>query len=274
MRFPMLCALALLAGCASHGGAGNAGGNRSAEQAAIATRGERQSDDLPRAPRIGGVNFVQQSDLVDFRYEYPPAAVAVPDVAAALKADLAKDRDEAMAAAADDRKQAAANGYPFHQHSYEAHWRVRADTRRFLSMLADFYAYTGGAHGISGFKPMLWDRQAGRILKAEALFTSPAAFGKAMAASFCAALDAARAEKRGQPVKADGDPFNACIDPMKQSIVPEAMDGGPIGTFTVAIAPYEAGPYVEGGYQISVPVSDAMLAAIRPEYRAAFRVAK
>jgi hypothetical protein len=36
------------------------------------------------------------------------------------------------------------------------------------------------------------------------------------------------------------------------------------------IAPYNAGPYAEGSYEVTLPVTAAVVAAAKPEYRAAF----
>ena len=38
----------------------------------------------------------------------------------------------------------------------------------------------------------------------------------------------------------------------------------------ILVAPYEAGPYAEGDYEITLPVTDAVIAAVKPEYRPSF----
>jgi len=38
----------------------------------------------------------------------------------------------------------------------------------------------------------------------------------------------------------------------------------------VLIDPYAAGPYAEGGYEVTLPVTPAVLRAVKPEYRALF----
>ena len=45
---------------------------------------------------------------------------------------------------------------------------------------------------------------------------------------------------------------------------------GRIETFQVLIEPYAAGSYAEGTYEISVPVSDAVLALVRAKFGTAF----
>ena len=71
-------------------------------------------------------------------------------------------------------------------------------------------------------------------------------------------------------VEHDGQPFNACIDPVKEVIVPTAGAGGSIDGMTVYVGPYDAGPYAEGTYKIALPVDQALMQAIKPVYRTAF----
>ena len=53
-----------------------------------------------------------------------------------------------------------------------------------------------------------------------------------------------------------------------------AVDGVTLGLAAgqigVLIGPYEAGPYVEGGYEVTLPVTAEVLAVVKPEYRASF----
>jgi hypothetical protein len=39
-------------------------------------------------------------------------------------------------------------------------------------------------------------------------------------------------------------------------------------------APYVAGSYAEGPYEVTLPVTPAVLAAVKPEYKAAFALGK
>ena len=38
--------------------------------------------------------------------------------------------------------------------------------------------------------------------------------------------------------------------------------------------PYVAGPYVEGSYEVTLPVSPALLKAVKPEYRSMFALGR
>jgi len=143
-----------------------------------------------------------------------------------------------------------------------------------LSLSASTYSYTGGAHGMSWSSAMLWDRRAAVPRNPLDLFTSRAALSRAIRGPFCAALNRERAEKRGEPVKAGSTAmFDDCIDPVKQTVLLGSRSRRVFDRIGILVAPYEAGPYAEGSYEVTVPVTAAVLAAVRPEYRASFALA-
>lgn len=244
-----------------------ANGNSITEQ----VRQPSAADALP-APATG-LAVEDKSDVLEFAYAYPAAAAAIPTIATRLNQQLASSKAEARKMAEEDRNTARESGFPFHAHSLETKWSVEADTPRFLSLSSQTYVFTGGAHGMTGYSGLLWDKQRERLVPVDALMTSTAAFAGAVGERFCDALDAERAEKRGAPVVRSEDPdgFSACVDMLKQTLVPVSSDGAAIDGMKVIIGPYEAGPYAEGSYEILLPVDAAMLKAIKPEYERAFR---
>ena len=42
----------------------------------------------------------------------------------------------------------------------------------------------------------------------------------------------------------------------------------------ILIGPYEAGPYAEGDYEVTLPATPEVLAAVKPPYRGVFAVAR
>lgn len=255
----------LVAGCSREAAPPAATNNAAAASPARPT----QPPKVP-VPATEAFSVEDRSDLLDFGYSYPAQAAAVPEIADKLRDRMRDTKEDALAMAREDRKAAKDSGYPFRQHSLETHWSVEADTPRFLSLIGETYTYTGGAHGMTGYATLLWDRQDGREISVPALMTSQGAFAKAVGDRFCDALDAAREEKRGEPVKRGADDFSDCIDPLRQTLVPMSENGKAIDRIEVVIGPYEAGPYAEGSYEIPLAVDAAMLSAVKPEYRAAF----
>lgn len=233
------------------------------------------SDAVPAQPAAQAAaakafKLEDKSDALDFSYAYPAQAAAIPAVASQLASQMDKAKADALKSAVEDQKSAKESGYPFNQHSLQTTWTVHADTPRFLGLLGETYVYSGGAHGMTAWSALLWDKQEAKDVPVTALMTSQAAFAAAISDRFCNALDDARAEKRGEKVKRGADDFSICVDPMKQVLVPEAGKGGGIDRIRVVIGPYEAGPYAEGSYEIDVPVDATMLKAIKLEYRGAF----
>ncbi|EQB07378.1 hypothetical protein L288_09740 [Sphingobium quisquiliarum P25] len=226
------------------------------------------------APRPAPAKPFEQSEkteLLEFLYAWPAQVSAVPDLAAKLRKDMTEGKADALKMAEQDRKGARQSGFPFHAHSLETRWTVTADTPRFLALQSTNYSYTGGAHGMTAYKALLWDKARRRETSFPALMTSEAAFAAAIRDRFCDELDKARAEKRGEPVTRGGDdPFSDCIDPMKEVLTPASKGGKLIEGVTVMISPYSAGPYAEGSYEVFLPVDAAMRKAIKTEYQDAF----
>lgn len=206
-----------------------------------------------------------------FTYSWPAAAGAIPGVVKWLEADRASARQELVSNAKAARADAKANDYPYNQHYSSTEWQVVTDLPGWLSLTAMQGTYEGGAHGMNWTEGLLWDKTAHRKREVTDLFTSPEALRKAIQATYCDKLDAERAKRRDVKINRNsGDEFDACIDPMKQTLILGSSDKAHFDRIGIIAAPYEAGPYVEGQYDITVPVTAEVLALVKPEYRAAF----
>ncbi|MGE4323832.1 MAG: DUF4163 domain-containing protein [Sphingobium sp.] len=231
---------------------------------------DRMTGAAPSAPEAKPFEISEKTDLLEFSYAYPAQAAAVPALADKFGKDLARSRADATGMARQDSKAAKEAGYPFRGHSLETRWTVSADTPRFLALTSTSYVFTGGAHGMTGYSAVLWDRARKRETSLTALMTSPPAFASAIRGRFCDTLDKQRAQKRGAPVVRGDDDFTNCIDPMKETLVPTSKDGKLVDGIMVIVGPYSAGPYAEGSYEVPLPVDKAMLGAIKTEYQDAF----
>lgn len=267
---PLILAALYLGGCAEQGSGAAAHDDAMPGSAATNFAESMTGARRPAAPPAKPVSISEKTDLLEFGFSYPSAAASVPAIAKHLDADLRRSRQDALTMAGEDKAAAAKADYPFRPHSLETEWSVAADTPRLLSLRSQTYVFTGGAHGMTGYAALLWDKQRQREISFSAMMTAPSAFAAAIRDRFCAGLDAERAEKRGAPVERGDDDFTKCIDPMKEVLVPTSADGRRIGSLTVVIAPYSAGPYAEGSYEVKLPVDAAMLKAIKSEYHSAF----
>jgi hypothetical protein len=272
--FPALIAILLASACSREPDNQAVEGNATTN--AAATRfAERMAGAPSPAPPAKPFEQSETTNLLGFLYAYPAQAAAVPALVTKFGKVVAMAKADALQMAQDDAKAAKRAGFPFHAHTLETRWSVKADTPRFLSLESESYIFTGGAHGMTGYDALLWDKARSRETSMAAMMTSSTAFAAAIHDRFCTGLDKARVEKRGAPVVADDDDdFTKCIDPMKEVLVPTSKDGKLIDAITVIIGPYSAGPYAEGSYDIVLPVDAAMRAAIKTEYQDGFIAAR
>jgi hypothetical protein len=227
----------------------------------------------PPKPTAAARSVDEQNGEYEFEYSYPAEAASIPALKDVLEAELKKNRAELIAAAKEQRAMSKENGFDYNTVSAGTAWSVVTNLPGWLSLSAAGESYEGGAHPNHGYDALLWDRQANVRRKATDLFTSKAAFSQAVHQGFCAALDKQRAQKRQGEDVGDGiDEFNKCIDPAGTTVILGSSNHATFDRIGWLIGPYEAGPYAEGDYEITLPVTPAVLAAVKPEYRAAFSV--
>lgn len=215
----------------------------------------------------------EKTDAFELTWSWPAVAEAIPVLAAHLAAEREKAMRELAADAESWKEEAEKNGFPFNPYSLEKTWSVVADTPDYLSLSAQAYTYTGGAHGMSYFDALVWDKQAGKVLEPAAMFVSLDAIDSAVRPDFCELLDRQRAEKRGKPLSANrAGMFKDCIPVKSSTVILGSTNRQKFDRLGFLIGPYEAGPYAEGSYEVTLPISDAIMAAVKPAYRAAFSV--
>ena len=213
--------------------------------------------------------------LFEFDYTYPAQAAAIPALKALLDADLVKARAELANDAREAAADAKTNGYPFNPHSFSTNWQVVTDLPGWLSLSTTVGMYSGGAHPNYNFDTLLWDKAANTRRTPLELFTAKSALFAAITKPFCAALNQQRTQKRGTPVNPDStDDFDKCIDPLGETLILGSADRQHFTRLGILVAPYEAGPYAEGDYEVTLPITPAILATVKPEYRASFAASR
>jgi hypothetical protein len=235
---------------------------------------------MPAAPPASATEAVAFTDNAkqgeagrEFSYAWPAEVSAVPALTQRLTAEREKllaeqkaDWDESLRAFAGSDCAGCVN------RSFEKTWEVVADLPRFLSLSASFYAYTGGAHGNGAYDALVWDREARAAFDPKALFRSPEALQSALGAAWCKALKTERQKRLGPDYSDDG--FFQCPPVADLTVLVGSSDSQAFNRIGLLAAPYVAGSYAEGTYEVTLPVTPAVLAAVRPEYRAAFALAK
>ncbi len=205
----------------------------------------------------------------DFAYRYPPQAARIAPLKAWLDADKVRLRAKTASDAAAFRRDTKRDGSPFRKYDASKEWQVVADTPRFLSLSVSTYGYSGGAHGNTGTGGLLWDKRAGRRLDPKAVFVSLPALQVAVAKPWCAWLKRERVRRLGSLSDTD-DIFGQCPSVKELTILLGSSTGRTFDRIGLIADQYVAGSYAEGQYEVTLPVTPAVLRAVKPEYRAAF----
>ncbi len=207
----------------------------------------------------------------EFEYSWPGAVSAIPELAR----DLTAQRDELLREQKAEWSSARADCPPesvacvSRAHSVE--WAVVADLRRFLSLSSSVYNYGGGAHGNYWRDALVWDREARRALDPKAMFVSLGGLNDAIGQKACALLNREREERRGQPVpQGTGQWPDQCVAMEETVLFAGSTNGRRFDRIGIYYAPYTAGAYAEGDFEFTLPVTPAILKAVKPEYREAF----
>lgn len=219
----------------------------------------------------GARSVAEETDDFLFEFSYPAEAGRIVELASLLDIQLEQRREELAEESVAARREARQDGFPYNKHSYTAEWKVVAELPDWLSLSADVATYSGGAHGNYTVESLVWDKKNERSFKAIELFNSPKALEEAFGDRFCDALNRERAKRRGAPVEEDAeDPFTQCPGIDELEILVGSSNGRTFNRLTVYAGPYVAGPYAEGAFEVDLNVDRAILAAVKPEYRAAF----
>lgn len=229
----------------------------------------------PASPVAKAVAVKDSNALYEFEYAYPAEAAAIPALKAQFDAEMDKARAAIEDAARDGRQAAKESGFDYNPYSSSMTWSVVTDLPGWLSLSSQVYEFTGGAHGNSGTSGLLWDRAAGRSREPLALFVSKTAFDAALRDRFCALLNKERGKRRGEPVRPGStESFDECLDPSSLTVLLGSSDRQHFNRIGIVADPYAAGPYAEGSYEVTLPVTPAVIQAVKPEYRAAFAAAR
>lgn len=204
-----------------------------------------------------------EGPTLSFRWSLAPEAALEPALVQALRADALAERQKAMREA----EEAAANPPPGRgpiRTEWIEGWQAEAETDGLIALSARTYAYTGGAHGNLLLRSVIWDRAAGRRLEFAELFADPKAAMAVLQPAFCKALDAERAVRRqGEKMPA----FSDCPALSTLAVVP--VGNGAITGFRVLVAPYVAGPWSEGAYEIALAAAP-IVPHLSPRFAGAF----
>ncbi|MCW3796842.1 DUF4163 domain-containing protein [Sphingomonas sp. BN140010] len=205
--------------------------------------------------------IASKDKYLDFSYKWSTEAAAVTALDRRFRTDAAQQRRRYAVMARQD---------PRLPYAFDRSWTTAGAGTRLLSLSSLTYSFTGGAHGNTGIKSLLWDRRLAREVTLNTLLQRSGWWDGAIRQPFCTLLDRERTKRRQEPVKRS-DLFGDC-PPLKDVslVLADSNKNGRFDRVLVIADPYVAGPYAEGSYEIGLPLTAAMLARLKPEYRSSF----
>lgn len=222
-------------------------------------------------PTAEAFRIEEKDDLLDFTYAWPAEAAAMPELAARFDKAMREWKAELLKGAKADKALRVKQGDSFNGYTGSTIWTSAGQSARLLSLVGETNSYTGGAHGNHGTTALLWDREAKREIKLADLFAAATSRDMLLSQTWCAELNKAREEKRGEPVGKDG-PFEDCPGLGDITVVPTDTDGdGRFERLALIADPYVAGPWAEGDYEVELPVTEPFLTALKSAYRDSFK---
>jgi hypothetical protein len=210
-----------------------------------------------------------KSNYLDFEYSWPPEVGAVPALVRHFTQDLRGERRK-MLSDARDASHEKDSALPFRQYSFYRDITTAGQTARLLSLKIETYEFTGGAHGVNYSAPFLWDRQRQKEISFRTLLADRGADARLLRNPFCHRLSDQRTKRNGEKM---AEVFEDCPKLSDLTILPGDADGdGRFDDVHLIADPGVAGSNAEGTYDISLPVTARLIAAISPEYRGSFKV--
>ncbi|TCP34630.1 DUF4163 domain-containing protein [Sphingomonas sp. BK235] len=217
------------------------------------------------------LTWTKKTPAYAFAYTIPRAAGDIAPLRRWLERDQAGFRRRFTAEAeADYAEMRRAKDRDFFAYDGRRTWKVVAQTPRLLSLSNETYLYTGGAHGRTLIDSFVWDKARATLVEPTAFFSSPALLQRVLGARWCAWLARERARRLGGPVAKD--PTFPCPKIAELTLLLGSTDRRAIDRVGLIAGQYVAGSYAEGMYEMTVPVTPELLAAVRPEWRGVFRV--
>jgi hypothetical protein len=211
----------------------------------------------------------EENDLYSFSFSWPGS---IPQqLESRFKDEEKKLKAELVAGAKEERAEREKQGFDYHPHAASRSYEYSGWSGRLMSLMSTSYGFTGGAHGSTGSGAILWDKVLDREISIQDLLLPGTSWTGAIRQPFCVLLDREREKRRGERVKKD-DLFGNCPEYKEITVLLSDSDKDARFDHVDVIADqYVAGSYAEGPYEISLPITAAMIERLKPEYRGSFK---
>lgn len=256
----------VLAACAPANEA-PAGGAASGEEAGAEAAVSPESVPLP--VDLGSPVFEETADdysvraVVDSRIAAFQSALA-ENLMAAAKTQLETFKADAIRDGTDARERSAATGEEnwFRPYSMEIRFTQSAQAGDVIGIERFTMVDTAGAHPNYILTGLVYERASDAPVALEAVVTDMAGYGASLkkhlieAKSERAYDDASRANVPAEVEEILGSDAEAASKFGKNFTLAPSTEAGKFGGITVLFSPYDAGPYAEGSYEVTLPASE------------------
>lgn len=216
-------------------------------------------------PAVGDetpLTYRSENEHATVELTLPEALKGAPELHGLLYAEGVRDLQAFAEGAAADRTEMEGEGVSPMPYARSIEWKAAGETGKLLSLRADVYEFTGGAHPNGYFDARLWDKAIKRAVEPAALFKG-AADRAALERALCDGVKAAKKARTGESWAPDN--VWPCPKLADTRFVLAPGPTGRAGGLTFLIAPYAVGPYAEGAYEVTLPA-----AAVRPHLTPAY----
>lgn len=246
-----------------------------AAAATLAACNREGEAEAPAAPAVPGAVVTPADAAAPMAYEsktqfaevslaLPDAIKAHPDLHARLYAAAVRDLRQFSEGAQADRTEAGGDGGSA---PYDKTITVTpgAETGKLFSLVRGVSEYTGGAHPNPSATAILWDKALKREISGADLFK-----GGDMSAldnALCAAVNSEKRKRNPQarPVTLTGSDWKCPRAASLPFVLAASSTAGKAGGLVFLIGPYQVGPYSDGSYEVTVPLS-AFRQLLSPAY--------
>jgi hypothetical protein len=208
--------------------------------------------------------YESKTPFADVSLTLPPAIKSQPDLHARLYASAVRDLRQFSEGAQADRTEAGGDGGSA---PYDKTITVTpgAETGKLFSLVRGVSEYTGGAHPNPSATAVLWDKALKREVPGSDLFRGGDL--SALDTALCAAVNAERKRRdpQAQPITLTSAMWNCPRAAGLPFVLAPSTTPGKAGGLVFLIGPYQVGPYSDGSYEVTVPLS-AFRQLLSPTY--------
>lgn len=201
------------------------------------------------------LGFDQKTDFATVRLVLPSTIKPQTDLHARIYAEEVRKLRQFVEGAQADRTEAGGeDSLPAYQKTVT--FDTALETGKLFSLQRVDFDFSGGAHPNTVATGVLWDKALKRMVGPGDLFRKGADLS-VLDQALCSAVNAAKRARvpDSAAITLGGKDFSCPLAFDTPFVLTAGTQPGKAGGLTFLIGPYQVGPYVEGAYEIAIPVA-------------------